>query len=115
VKRDGSYVALWGIFLTVLAWLQFAFAARRLQWALALGVALVILVLAALLLVRPNRDRVRLLPQTSYATVLLAVGVVMVALGLIFGQWLYLMGAGVVVLGAAGVAREVLAARRTVE
>jgi hypothetical protein len=113
VKRGGDYLVLWGIFLTVLAWLQFAFAARRLQWALALGVAVVILVLGALLLWRPARERVRRLPQISYPTVLLAVGVAMVAMGLIFGQWLYLLGAGVVVLGAAGVAREVLAARRS--
>ena len=44
---------------------------------------------------------------------MLAVGAVMVALGLLFGQWLYLIGAGVVVLGAAGIAREVLASRRS--
>jgi hypothetical protein len=45
--------------------------------------------------------------------VLLAIGVVMVALGLLFGMWLYLLGAGVVVFGAAGLVRELLAARRS--
>jgi hypothetical protein len=113
MKRGGSYVALWGVFLAVLAWLQFAFAARSMQWALALGVALVILVLGALLLWRPSRERLRMLPQNSYATVLLAIGVVMVAGGVLFGMWLYLMGAGVVVLGAAGIVRELRAAHRS--
>jgi hypothetical protein len=37
----------------------------------------------------------------------------MVGTGLIFGQWLYLIGAGVLVLGAGGVVREYLAARRS--
>jgi hypothetical protein len=114
VRRGGSYLALWGVLLAVLALVQFVFSERRLQWALALGVAVVILVVGVLLLWRPARDRVRLLPQNSYSTVLLAVGVVMVGSGLLFGQWLYLMGAGLIVLGAAGVAREVLAARRSV-
>jgi hypothetical protein len=56
---------------------------------------------------------VRLLPDNSYATVLVAVGVVMVALGLLFGQWLYLMGAGVLVLGLGGIGRELIASRRS--
>jgi hypothetical protein len=113
VRRGGFYVALWGVFLAVLASLQFVFAADQIQWALALGVTLVILVLAGLLLWRPSRERLRLLPQNSYATVLLAIGVVMVGLGLLFGMWLYLMGAGVILFGAAGLVRELLAAQRS--
>ena len=113
MRRGGAYLALWGVLLAVLALVQFVFAERRLQWALALGVAVVIFVVGALLARRPAREGVRLLPENSYATVLLAVGVVMVVAGLLFGQWLYLMGAGVVLLGAAGIAREVLAARRS--
>ena len=62
---------------------------------------------------RPREERVRLLPDNSYATVLVAVGVVMVGLGLLFGQWLYLIGAGVVVLGLGGIGRELLASRRS--
>ena len=108
-----AYVALWGVLLAILAVLHVAFDLRALQFGLAIGVAAVVLGLGALLAARPPREGVRLLPESSYATVALAVGAVMVGLGLIFGQWLYLMGAGVVVLGAAGIAREVLAARRS--
>jgi hypothetical protein len=107
------YVALWGVLLGVLAVLHFAFDVRALQVGLALGAAGAVLVLGGLLAARPPRQGVRLLPDNSYATVLLAVGAVMIGLGLLFGQWLYLMGAGVVVLAAGGIAREVRASRRS--
>ena len=113
MTRGGFYVALWGVLLAVLAWLQFAFAQREIQWALALGVAFGILVLGGLLLWRPSRERLRLLPQNSYATVLLAIGVVRVGLGVLFGRWLYLMGAGVILVGAAGLVRELRASHRS--
>ncbi len=107
------YVALWGVLLTILALLHFAFDVRALQFGLAIGAAAVVLALGGLLAARPPHEGIRLLPESSYATVLVAIGVVMVAMGLIFGMWLYLMGAGVVVLGAAGIAREYMAARRS--
>ncbi len=107
------YVALWGVLLAVLAVLHLAFDVRGLQIGLAAGAAAAVLALGGLLAARPPRDRVRLLPDNSYATVLLAIGAVMIGLGLLFGEWLYLLGAGVVVLGAAGIARELLAARRS--
>jgi hypothetical protein len=112
VNPAWAYVVLWGVLLAVLAVLQSAFDLDALQFGLAIGVAAVVLGLAALLAARPPREGVRLLPENSYATALLAVGVVMVCLGLLFGQWLYLIGAGVVVFAAAGIAREVLASRR---
>jgi hypothetical protein len=108
-----AYVALWGVLLTILALLHLVFGLRDLQFGLAIGVAVVVLALGGLLAARPRHEGVRLLPENSYATVLLAIGVVMVALGLLFGMWLYLMGAGVVVFGAAGIVRELLAARRS--
>ena len=112
MRAGWFYVALWGVLLTILAVLHFAFDVRALQFGLAIGAAAAVLVLGGLLALRPPHEGVRLLPENSYATVMVAVGVVMVATGLVFGQWLYLMGAGVVVLGAGGVAREYLAARR---
>lgn len=106
------YVALWGVLLAVLAVLHLAFDVRGLQIGLAAGAAAAVLVLGGLLAARPRREGVRLLPDNSYATVLLAIGAVMIALGLLFGQWLYLIGAGVALFGAGGIAREVLAERR---
>lgn len=111
--RGWAYVALWGVLLAVLAVLHLAFDVRGLQIALSAGATVAVLALGGLLAARPPREGVRLLPDNSYATVLVAVGVVMVGLGLLFGQWLYLIGAGVAVLGAGGIAREVLAARRS--
>lgn len=108
-----AYVVLWGVLLAILAVLHLAFDLDGLQLGLAIGAAAAVLALGALLAARPPREGIRLLPENSYATVMLAVGAVMVALGFLFGQWLYLIGAGVVVLGAAGVAREVLASRRS--
>lgn len=108
-----AYVVLWGALLAVLAVLQWAFDLDALQFGLAIGVSAVVVVLAALLRARPPREGVRLLPENSYATVMLAVGAVMVGAGLLFGQWLYLIGAGVMVLGAGGIARELLASRRS--
>ena len=107
------YVTLWGVLLAILALLHFAFDVRGLQIGLAAGAAAAVLVLGGLLAARRPRERVRLLPENSYATVMLAVGIVMVAAGLLFGQWLYLMGAGLIVLASAGLAREMLAARRS--
>jgi hypothetical protein len=113
VTRAWAYVALWGVLLTVLALLQWVFDVHGLQFGLAIAVAAVILVLGGLQFVRPPRDGIRALPENSYATLTVAVGVLMVAAGILFGQWLYLMGAGVVVLGLGGIARERLAARRS--
>jgi hypothetical protein len=111
--RGFLVVLIWGVLLAALVAVQGAFPSRWLQVGLAAGVAAVVLLLGALLALRPaDEDRVRLLPESSYATVLAAVGVVMVAMGLVFGSWLYLIGAGVLALGLGGVARELVAARR---
>lgn len=113
MTKGWAYVALWGVLLAVLAVLHLAFDVEEIQIALAGGAAVAILALGGLLAARPPREAVRLLPDTSYATVVVAVGIAMVALGLIFGMWLWLMGVGVMALGAGGLAREVLAARRS--
>ena len=114
VSAGWSYVALWGVLLAILAVLHFAFdlsgaavragdrgrGGRARRW-------------AALLAARPPREGVRLLPENSYATVMLAVGAVMVALGLVFGQWLYLIGRRRrACSGPAAIAREYLASRQ---
>lgn len=114
MRPGWASVTLWGVLLGILASLQFAFTVHGLQAALALAVAGAVVVLGLLLLARAPAERRRLLPDTSYATVMVAVGVVMVAMGLVFGLWLILIGAGVVALGAGGVARELLAARGSV-
>jgi hypothetical protein len=113
VSSGWFYVILWGVLLAILAVLHLAFDVRGLQIGLAAGAAAAVLVLGGLLAARGPREHARLLPENSYATVMIAVGVVMVGAGLLFGQWLYLMGAGLVVLGGGGIARELRAARRS--
>jgi hypothetical protein len=113
VRAGWAYVTLWGVLLAILALLHLVFGLRDLQFGLAVAAAAAVLALGGLLAARPPREGVRLLPENSYATVMVAVGVVMVAAGLLFGQWLYLIGAGVIVLGLGGLAREILASRRS--
>jgi hypothetical protein len=113
VTRAWTPVLLWGCFLAVLAALQAVFSARDLQIGVALGVAAAVLLIAALVAARQPSRGTRLLPESSYATVMTAVGIVMVVLGLIFGLWLILIGAGVLALGLGGLVREMLAARRS--
>jgi len=55
------------------------------------------------------------LPRTSLATVALACGLTLVVVGLALGQALLWPGVGVVALGAGGLLRERLAARRLLE
>ena len=50
------YVALWGVLLTILAVLHFAFDVRALQFGLAIGAAAAVLVLGGLLALRPPRE-----------------------------------------------------------
>jgi hypothetical protein len=50
--------------------------------------------------------------DSSIATVAVAAGFAMIALGVPGGLWITLIGAGVVVLGAGGLVREWLAVRR---
>ena len=77
-----AYVLLWGVLLAVLAVLQPIFELDGLQFGLAIAAGAVILVLGGLLLARPRHERVRMLPENSYATVLLAIGVIIVAVSL---------------------------------
>lgn len=70
------------------------------------------LVGALVLELRRSPERPRLLPDLSYSTIAVAVGAAMMLNGVAFGLWLVLIGAGLVVLGLGGLAREHLAARR---
>jgi hypothetical protein len=54
----------------------------------------------------------RLLPDSSLSTVLIALGIAMTLNGVVFGLWLELIGAEVILLGLIGLAGEKLTARR---
>ncbi|MCW2968012.1 MAG: hypothetical protein JWM71_1784 [Solirubrobacteraceae bacterium] len=55
------------------------------------------------------------LPGVSPPTACAGAGLVLVALGAVWGLWLILIGAGVLLVGAAGVARELRAQRRDLQ
>ena len=64
------------------------------------------------LLARRAQGSARVVPDLSPATALCAVGLAAIALSAIFGLWLCLIGAGIAVLGGAGVVRELRAGAR---
>ena len=73
--------------------------------------ALGALVIAGVALTRPDAARDRPLPDGSVATVLVAVGVATMMMGVVAGLWLTLLGAGLTVSGLAGVVRQLSAQR----
>jgi hypothetical protein len=69
------------------------------------------LISVAALIGLEREPRARLLPNSSLATVLLAIGLAMMLNGVVFGPWLILIGAEVVFLGLLGMVGERLGAR----
>lgn len=112
MTRAVAAVAAWGVWLVVLALVLAFWTPDDLPRLLLGGAALSALVIAAVALARPDAARARALPDASVATVLVAVGVATMMLGVVAGLWLTLIGAGLAVLGLAGVARELAAQRR---
>jgi hypothetical protein len=80
-----------------------------------IGGAMVLLavVLAVTGLGESRVPAVEALPNLSPSAAATATGVVLAGLGAIWGLWLVYIGAGVVVIGAAGLARELRAQRRS--
>jgi hypothetical protein len=74
-----------------------------------IGWALIAVVTLTALAREPSE---RLLPNSSLATVLIAIGIAMILNGLAFGLWLILVGAEVTLLGLAALVGEFLGPRR---
>jgi hypothetical protein len=111
-----SRAALWlggvGTVLAALAVVGWIWSVSVIPPAVFTGQAVACLGAAAAIQRRRRSERARLLPDVSYGTVALGVGAAMILNGVAFGRWLVLIGAGVAALGLAGIAREVVAARR---
>ncbi|HEU5278085.1 MAG TPA: hypothetical protein VFU26_04180 [Gaiellaceae bacterium] len=110
--RVASPFIAWATLLTVLAAVLWVWSSDHLPPAIftaAAGVAWIV-ALAALLRLYPLR--VGAGPELSFAGVLLALGIAMLALGALVGEWLVLIGAGTLLAGLAGVAVEVRSQRR---
>ena len=112
MTRGAAPVLGWAAFLTVLlgvlvAWSSHDWLAKVVFAGAVLGAWSL-----AVVMLRPRRERVRVLPELSLSTIVVSVGVALLAGGALLGLWLLLIGAGVTLAGAAGLVRELLDARR---
>lgn len=108
--RNAAPVLGWAGVLIALAVTAYVFAPHaELQWLLLAGAAAAALTIGATLVRVGGAEGPRLLPDSSFATVAFALGLVLTLNGLVFGLWLVLVGAGTAALGAAGLVRERLA------
>jgi hypothetical protein len=105
MSRPAAVFLVWAAFLGVLALLLLAWTQSALMNGLLFGAAAGTVVLA-LLALRVREPRQRMVPDLSLATALTAIGVAMAVAGSAVGTWLMLIGAGLLVLGLAGLIRE---------
>jgi hypothetical protein len=115
MKPGYQPIALWGAFLTVLTLVGVLFFSPGVQMpALLGGAAAFILVLALGLAVTRRSVQVSgggADPDSSPATVWLALSLSLMALGAPLGPWLVFIGGGMSAVGVAGVVRELRAQR----
>lgn len=108
------FVAGWGLWLTALATLLWIWSGDELPAGLLAGAAAGWLLIAGYLALRPrDPSRSRMVVESSLATVVLVLGLVMIVNGLAFGEWLMLIGLEVTLLGIAGLVVELRDLRRS--
>jgi hypothetical protein len=115
MKRAFVPLLVWATLLTVLAAVLWVWSSDHFPPTIfsgAAGVAWLVGLYAALRPGRPPRLRFRPELDLSFSSVLVALGIAMLVLGALVGEWLILIGAGVLVAGLIGVARELRAERR---
>jgi len=113
VRRDAVTVLAWAAWLSVLDGLLWAWTDDPLpSWIFAAAAAGAWLLGTFLLVRRRHVFRRRALPDLSLSVLAVAAGVVFIVNSLLLGRWLTFVGAGFLVLGVVGAAREMRAARR---
>jgi hypothetical protein len=105
VSRPAVVFLVWAAFLGALALVLLAWTQSALMNGLLFGAAAGTMLLA-LLALRAREPRRRIVPDLSLATALTAVGAGLAVAGSAVGTWLVLIGAGMLVLGLAGLLRE---------
>jgi hypothetical protein len=117
-ERGPAYppLALWGVFLSILAGVAVLFFSPDVSTPVLLGGAAAVVLVVALLLAVSRRSVQEsgggADPDDSPATVWLALSLALTALGAALGPWLALIGGGMSAVGAVGVLREVRAQSR---
>lgn len=113
MSRPAVWLAAVGSVLTVVAIVGWIWSEDVLPPAVFTGQAVACFAIAAFIARRELVERVRALPDLSYATVAVGLGASAMLNGVAFGLWLVLIGAGITAFGLGGLVREHLAARRT--
>ena len=120
MTRGWRVIAGWGAWLCVLAAIQLIFGPTPIELALLAGAGAGMVLLGLLTFAgegrrtrpRPEGEDPVALPQTSAASVCLAVGITIFVVGWELGNWMAALGAGIVALGAGGLIREWRAQQR---
>jgi peptidoglycan/LPS O-acetylase OafA/YrhL len=121
MSRPPVVFLLWGLFLALVAAVEWAIFTHHTPnyYLLVLLPVFAIggtVALAALAAARPRRqearERVNIVVELSMPSALIGVAVAVMLWGSFIGEWLLLIGAGLLVLGVGGVSREVVCARR---
>lgn len=107
------FVLYWGALLAVSGGVLVAYRPAALEGALLPGAAAATILLGIGLALRRRTTDARLMPDVSLGAPALAVGLVTLAIGLLLGRWLAMIGAGLALLALVALARE-LATQRTV-
>ena len=117
--RPGAVVfGVFGLLLGTTGLLLFLWGEDALAYGLLLGAAATSFLTAAGLTLTPraapewDADLVRAVPNTSWAAAAIGIGVALIGIGVIFGFWLVLGGAGLGIAGVGGLIRERRATRR---
>ena len=110
MRRGAVWLLAWGLWLGILTAVQALFAPNLIQFAIP-GVASAACLASGLAIWALDKHRhrdegVRLISDSSFATVTLVAGTALALVGTGFGLWLILIGAGVGALGLGGVVRE---------
>jgi hypothetical protein len=113
VTRVAVPVFVWAAFLTVLATVLALWERDNVPKVIFFASAAVMWLVGIYAAVRGRRPaHVRVTPDLSYAAVFVAFAIAMLALGALVGLWLVLIGGGSLLIGLAGIARELAAQRR---
>ena len=113
----GLVIAAWGAFVIAVATVQFAFTAQTIAVLLLAGAGAAAVLVGVLLWWTGRRTgpaRVALV-ELSPPAALAGIAIVLACLGAEYGPWLALIAAGLLVLAAAGLVRELRTERRDLE
>jgi peptidoglycan/LPS O-acetylase OafA/YrhL len=112
--REGAVAILaWAVLLAALAAMLWIWTEDAIPIAMLGGAAVATAALGLVAaLRRRRREGLRAVPDLSLATALVGVALAAMLAGAEAGLWLVYVGGGLLALGAGGVARELLAARR---